>query len=413
MRISKYLVTASLLALSTAVASAEETQLRDLTVEQAPLAQIIAPHGGSLRTTIVADHPDAVYAIGEFVHLTAISNEDAFVTVLDIGPSGQTTLLFPNRFQPDNHVFANRPVEIAGGFTGAQIMVQPPTGTELIKVITSTRPISIVPDSQFLPGSGPFRSIDGGVRALTRDLQVVAGGPPPGDTLIAFNNFALYTVPFRAPPPPPVVYAPPPPAFAYGQPIPPGAGPHFTVPADQPFPLLMAADKANYRIGEKVTIAVTPLAPCNLTVLEFNTLGQTRTLYPAPGAPNPLTPAQALFVSGGPSPMVLQMAGPPGIEQVVAFCAAVDAGAPLAPGALPPPPPPGALPPPPPPGALPPPPPGAQLAPPPPPGAQLPLPPPPPGAPPADPSSFSRDLAVVPVSRPGTATASVVFTVTP
>ena len=28
----------------------------------------------------------------------------------------------------------------------------------------------------------------------------------------------------------------------------------------------MAADKANYRIGEKVTIAVTPLAPCNLTV---------------------------------------------------------------------------------------------------------------------------------------------------
>src|SRR5580704_13785892 len=258
MRISKYLVTASLLALSTAVASAEETQLRDLTVEQAPLAQIMAPHGGSLRTTIVADHPDAVYAIGEFVHLTAISNEDAFVTVLDIGPSGQTTQLFPNRFQPDNHVFANRPVEIAGGFTGAQIMVQPPTGTELIKVITSTRPISIVPDSQFLPGSGPFRSIDGGVRALTRDLQVVAGGPPPADTLIAFNNFALYTVPYRAPPPPPVVYAPPPPALAYGQPPspmgPPG-GPHFTVPLDQPFPLLMAADKANYLIGEKVTIA--------------------------------------------------------------------------------------------------------------------------------------------------------------
>ena len=405
MRISKYLVTASVLALSAAVASAEETQLRDLTVEQAPLAQIMAPHGGSLRTTIVADHPDAVYAIGEFVHLTAISNEDAFVTVLDIGPSGQTTQLFPNRFQPDNHVFANRPVEIAGGFTGAQIMVQPPTGTELIKVITSTRPISIVPDSQFLPGSGPFRSIDGGVRALTRDLQVVAGGPPPADTLIAFNNFALYTVPFRGPPPA-LAYAPPPPIAPFA----PGAGPHFTVPADQPFPLLMAADKANYRIGEKVTIAVTPLAPCNLTVLEFNTLGQTRTLYPAPGAPNPLTPAQALFVSGGPSPMALQMAGPPGIEQIVAFCAAVDAGAPPAPGALPPPPGPGA--PPPPPGALPPPPPGALLAPPPPPGAQLPL-PPPPGAPPADPSSFSRDLAVVPVSRPGTATASVIFTVTP
>jgi hypothetical protein len=416
MRISKYLVTASVLALSAAVASAEETQPRDLTVEQAPLAQLIAPHAGPLRTTIVADHPDAVYALGEFVHLTAISNEDAFVTVWDIGPSGQTTLLFPNRFQPDNHVFANRPVEIAGGFTGAQIVVQPPTGTELIKVVTSTRPIPIVPDTQLLSGSGPFRTVDGGVRALMRDLQVVAGGPPPGDTLVAFNNFALYTVPYRAPPPPPsFAYAPPPSGLAYapGQPFPPGAGPRFTVPLDQPFPLLMAADKTNYRIGEKVTIAVTPLAPCNLTVLEFNTLGQTRTLYPAPGAPNPLTPAQALFVSGGPSPMVLQMSGPPGIEQVVAFCSAADAGAPPAPGA-PPPGAPGA----PPPGALPPPPgPGAQLAPPAP-GAQLPPPPPPgapgaPGAPPADPSGFSRDLAVVSAPRPGTATASVVFTVTP
>ena len=106
--------------------------------------------------------------------------------------------------------------------------------------------------------------------------------------------------------------------------------------------------------------------------------------------------------------MVLQMAGPPGIEQVVAFCSAVDAGAPPAPGALPPPPAPGAPPPPPARGAAataaagggaaaaaaar-----GAAGA----------------GAPPADPSSFSRDLAVVPVSRPGTATASVVFTVTP
>ena len=228
-------------------------------------------------------------------------------------------------------------------------MVQPPTGTELIKVITSTRPITIVPDTQFLPGSGPFRSIDGGVRALTRDLQVVAGGPPPADTLVAFNNFALYTVPYRARAAAAGrLCAAAGAAYAPGSRFLPAGGPHFTVPADQPFPLLMAADKASYRIGEKVTIAVTPLAPCNLTVLEFNTLGQTRTLYPVPGAPNPLTPAQALFVSGGPSPMTLPMAGPPGIEQVVAFCAAVDASAPPAPGALPPPPPaPGATPPPP------------------------------------------------------------------
>src|ERR1700691_4923057 len=100
MRISKYLVTASLLALSTAVVAAQETQLRDLTVEQAPLAQIIAPHGGALRTTIVADHPDAVYPNGEFGPLTAISNEDAFVTVLDVALPDRRPNCFRTDFSP-------------------------------------------------------------------------------------------------------------------------------------------------------------------------------------------------------------------------------------------------------------------------------------------------------------------------
>lgn len=139
------------------------------------------------------------------------------------------------------------------------------------------------------------------------------------------------------------------------------------VPADQPFPLLLATDKAGYRIGDKVTIAVTPVQACNLTVLEFTTSGQVHTLYPNATAPNPAVAAlQTVFVAGGPSTNMMQLAGSPGTEQILAVCASSDAG--VAP---------------------------AQKS-------EVPV----------DPSTVSRDLTVV-ASHPGTAMASVVFAVQP
>src|SRR6201981_2166494 len=61
------------------------------------------------------------------------ANEDAYVTVLDVGPTGRVTQLFPNPSQPDNHVLADSPVEI-GGASGARVTVTGPVGAELIEV---------------------------------------------------------------------------------------------------------------------------------------------------------------------------------------------------------------------------------------------------------------------------------------
>src|SRR5579863_6777452 len=107
MRFQKHLLTVALSLLS-AAAAAQDAQLRDLTVEQAATAQLSAPRPGSLNVMVVADRGDATYAVGETVRLTLTANEDAFVTVLDIGPTGQVTQLFPNKYQTDNHVVANR-----------------------------------------------------------------------------------------------------------------------------------------------------------------------------------------------------------------------------------------------------------------------------------------------------------------
>lgn len=195
MRISNYLMIGAL-SLLAAPLSARDALLRDLTVEQTSAAQVMAP-SGAFRLSFTADRADATYVIGETVRLTLASSEDAYVTVLSIGPTGRVTQLFPNAHQPDNRIFADRPVEIAGGATGARIAATGPAGAELVKVIASSKPVTVVAESQL--SRGVFRNVEGGVATVLRDLQLVADQAAQSDVKLVFANFALHTVAARRP----------------------------------------------------------------------------------------------------------------------------------------------------------------------------------------------------------------------
>jgi Domain of unknown function (DUF4384) len=191
MRFLKLLALATFPLLATA-AVAHDVQIRDLTVEQATVTQVGTQRPGSLRMSLAADRPDWTYGIGETVGLLLTTNEDAYVTVLDIGPTGRVTQLFPNPYQPDSHVLANSPVEI-GGASGARVTVTGTVGAELIKVIASSRPVAMISRSQ-LRRQGAFFTVDGGVPTVLRDLQVVADQVIQSDAQIAVMNLPLWTV---------------------------------------------------------------------------------------------------------------------------------------------------------------------------------------------------------------------------
>ena len=202
------LMTLATVALLSAPAMAQNGQLRDLSVEQASVVQAGVPRPSSLQVSLAADRADATYGIGDMVKLTFTASEDAYVTVLDIGPTGRVVRLFPNQYQIDNHVLANHPVEIGGGSSGAKVSVSGPVGAELIKVIASTKPLSVVAESQ-LQGGGVFRTLEGGAAALVRDLQVTADQAAAQDSSkIAFTNLALRTVDARAAAAPAPIAAP-------------------------------------------------------------------------------------------------------------------------------------------------------------------------------------------------------------
>ena len=148
---------------------------RDLTVEQTAVHAVQAPAGtggtGRLAVTAWVDHDDNTYAVGERVRLFVKPSKDAYVTVLNVGPSGQTTMLFPNAHQKDNKIPGNQAVEIPSAASGASIKVAAPVGRELIKVVASTSPVPLFPAVK-MRSAGPFATLEADARSLARDLQV-------------------------------------------------------------------------------------------------------------------------------------------------------------------------------------------------------------------------------------------------
>ena len=106
-----------------------------------PSAEPTAPQGspsqtGALTAEAWFDRANATYALGEAVKLFVRTNEDAYVTALSIGPTGNVTQIFPNPFHPNNLVQAHHPIAIPGH--GAHAVVTGALGAEVIKIITTS-----------------------------------------------------------------------------------------------------------------------------------------------------------------------------------------------------------------------------------------------------------------------------------
>jgi hypothetical protein len=299
----------------------DENTQRQLSVQQ---VQAYQAGGGASTMKLEAafDHPNGTYADGERVRLLVRNSEDAYVTIVTVGPTGKSVQLFPNDSQPQNLVKANTPLQIPAPGSNAQIVVSAPFGVELIKVVASSAPKGLVPNSS-LSGMGAFRSIDGGVDELVRNLAIAAA--PAAGAKFAQQNLVLQTVAQAQPsgnvvvppvtPPPQIAQAPTPPLPQQNL----SAG---LLPAiNNPFPLLIATDKNTYRVGERVTLAITSFTACSLSVFDVAANGQARLVFPNKTMNANAIPAmQMTMLSGGSSPVTIDVRGPAGNGSLVAIC---------------------------------------------------------------------------------------------
>jgi len=310
-RLSAVLSICAVCAISTAFAQEE----RDLSPEQARAYRAGQAKPGSLTITTLLDRADATYGIGETLRLAVKSNEDAYITVFNVGASGKVTQLFPNSYQPKNEIKAGETLEVPSAASESRIKVTGPVGVELIKIVATSKPIAVIADTHFQSTGGLFRTLTDGPEDLDRDLAVVSANPAP-DLKVAIVHQLIKTVPARPATPASSSLVAPIIGALFGT-KPPAAAPETTDPR---FPLLLAVDKLSYRTGEPITMAVTTLKPCYLTVIGTDNAGHTRRIFPSVALPaQQVAGQQTVMLSGGTAPQTL-VAGKPGKETIRAVC---------------------------------------------------------------------------------------------
>ena len=293
-------IAAALIGASAADALAQEDRV--LTVEQTAIQAVQAPPppaaANPLGVVAWVDHADNTYAHGEQVRLFVQTNKDAYVTVLNVGPDGSTTVLFPNRYQTDNRVRSNTVTEVPDRTSGARIAVSGTTGAELIKVIASSRPAPLFEAAQ-LAAAGAFQTVRQGADETARNLSVVMAAEEAAEWDV--YDKVVRTVPQR----PAVASAAAPPVAGAGWPAP-------------PFALQVATDKPVYRVTDPVTLMVKTETDCHLRLL--NT-GQARLLFPNRYQQQTLIRAgQTVVVPGIGAGVSIVPIGPAGVEHVTAVC---------------------------------------------------------------------------------------------
>src|SRR6056297_3377768 len=107
------------------------------TEQMQPRKIIITPQDPSTMeaSTRVNKGEGSVYQTGESISIQFEVNKDAYVVIYDIEADGNTHIIFPNRFQPDNKVFANQTVTIP---TGYNMNVGSKQGKEYLQIVAST-----------------------------------------------------------------------------------------------------------------------------------------------------------------------------------------------------------------------------------------------------------------------------------
>ena len=119
-----------------------------------------------------------VYRMGEPVSLYASAEVACYLTLVNVGSSGQVRVLLPNAAQPQNLLPAGQTVVFPVAGSNLELTPVGPAGVETVVAVCSTDNQPVFPAGLSYGQSG-FAALAGGREAVSRDLSVVSAAPAP------------------------------------------------------------------------------------------------------------------------------------------------------------------------------------------------------------------------------------------
>lgn len=136
-----------------------------------------APKAGDDGITVRLWADKSKYRVGERLSLGFESNRDAFLTIVNVGTSGEVTILYPNRFSGGHGVKAGRTYRIPEATDSYELELKGPPGVELVYALLTLKPVLFLATDFSSPGA-VFPSTTDRVSRVTRDINVAAKSIP-------------------------------------------------------------------------------------------------------------------------------------------------------------------------------------------------------------------------------------------
>lgn len=108
----------------------------------------------------------SMYRIGDTVEFRVRANRDAYVMLVNIGTSGEVTILFPNRLHTSHFTRAGQEIVIPPPEARFVLTVEGPTGFDQVRAIATEEPLRLQA-TDFTRQAATFRSLN---RVETRSL---------------------------------------------------------------------------------------------------------------------------------------------------------------------------------------------------------------------------------------------------
>ncbi|MCT4655147.1 MAG: DUF4384 domain-containing protein [Cohaesibacter sp.] len=301
----KSLLAGLLIASGPTLAMAENTAgNRDLKPEQEVINTVTAPTS-DLSVKVSVNNKKGIYQLGDALELSVTTNKDAYVTVLNIGVNGTTTILYPYQDGTNNLIKAGETRAISGKNTGVTIKFHAPAGTDLVKAFASTKKIPLLDPAHITKATSRIGVATQKARNLVPAMQQTIDNNSDKISW-AIDTIKVTSVDKNAAAP----------IKDAGQ----------IVQVAKPFGFTIKTDKLVYKIGEPVQLSVTSKKDCKLKLYNIGTSGAVRLIYPNKAQPNDMIKAdKELMVPEKGKKTLLASIGPAGVESVLALCTTKDA----------------------------------------------------------------------------------------
>jgi TolB-like protein len=137
---------------------------------QDQLEKLVAakPHNTSFKVKTWTDKKE--YEINEKIVFYVKAEENGYLTMLDVGPNGNITVIFPNKYHRENFIRAGVTYQVPSPNYGFEFDVQGPAGLERIKAIVTLNKISLLK----LDLDKGFHSVKRGTTRGKRTIQALS-----------------------------------------------------------------------------------------------------------------------------------------------------------------------------------------------------------------------------------------------